>query len=91
MIIYALRSKKSGRYFQWYEYADDGWGKYEDTISHVNDPDDLPQFFTHFELFEAHKQFDKADKKDLIPFSQLKDHTIDEVEIIEFELVQKSP
>ena len=42
------RSTRTHRWFQWVQYCDDGWGKYEDSI-YAPDADDLPTFFARGE------------------------------------------
>jgi hypothetical protein len=82
MKLYALKSLKSRRYFQWQEYAEDGWGKYEDTVilleGGVFDSYNLPCFFTRYQMFEAPKSG--------VPWCVLKDHDLKEVMVVEFEL-----
>ena len=78
MKLYAVRSKKTGWYFQFVEYAEDGWGKYEDHIN-VNKngdfySDDLPTFVSADFFQRAHYDF--------------KDHEEQELEIVEFELTK---
>jgi len=79
MKLYAVRSKKTGRYFQFEQYAEDGWGKYEDNITVNKDgdfySDDLPTFVPADIFKRAHYDF--------------KDHEKHEVEIVEFELIKK--
>ena len=72
MILYAIRSKKSGRYFKWIEYCEDGFGAFEDNVYSNFKPDDLPTFFSQYEKDHLNQP--------------LKDHTIEEVEFVKFEL-----
>jgi len=79
MKLFAVRSKKTGYYFRFEEYCDDGWGKYEDIITVKKDgqlyPDDLPTFFHDNILNRSHYDF--------------KNHTNDELELVEFTLTEK--
>ena len=45
---FVFRSKKSGDYFRFEEYCEDGYGKYEDTISlkYFSGGDSLPTIFS---------------------------------------------
>lgn len=56
---FVWRSKKSGRYFRFMEYCEDGYGKYEDVVTgpgvaylptiHANDQLPIPEFVGHSE------------------------------------------
>ena len=78
MKLYAIKSKKTGRYFRFEQYAEDGWGKYEDCIN-VKDngifyADDLPSFF-YRDIFSCP-----------ITHYNFKDHEKWELEVVEFDL-----
>ena len=79
MKLYAVRSKKTGRYFRFREYADDGWGKYEDDVFVNKDgqfyPDgsELPTFVSA-DLLQDRSHY------------TFRDHEEQEVEMVEFEL-----
>ena len=76
MKLYAIKSKKTGRYFRFEEYAEDGWGKYEDNISVKEDGlfylGDFPSFVPSDIISQSHYNF--------------KDHEECELEIVEFDL-----
>lgn len=76
--FYFLRSRKTGRYFEFHEYAEDGWGKYEDTVCSTQelDTDDMPKFFEQ-------RHVDNFEKQPHMLEMQLKDHAIHEVEWVE--------
>ena len=71
-------SKKTGRYFKFEEYCDDGYGMYLDSISFAYmDPHTLPTFFaTH--IVEA---FLKGDDRWAL-LSTFKDHEKEEIEFV---------
>lgn len=74
MKMFAMRSKKTQRFFRFELYCDDGWGMYEDNVS-IFDPDDLPSFFTEYEV--EHLALQETVKAEP-----------DDIEWVEFELVQ---
>ena len=50
--LYAIQSRKTGRYFQFVQYFEDGHGKYEDTATwigniHGYDEEDVPTLVKH--------------------------------------------
>lgn len=79
--MYVLRSKKSGKFFKWVEYSDDGWGKYVDDISKIS-PEDIPSFFNEYTMFQTNIRREATS-----PWMSLKDHTPDEVEIVVVDMV----
>lgn len=84
MKMVAFRSKKSGRFFKFEQYADDGWGKYEDSVlDPVNDPGDLPTFF----LEESIKHY--FGEKGVWLGSEFRDHKWEDLEQVLFTLEQK--
>jgi hypothetical protein len=74
--LFAAKSKKTGRWFQWHEYADDGYGKYEDSGLANFGPDDLPRFFSKYEV------------EHIGPVGLFKDHIPAEVEFVPFSLYE---
>jgi hypothetical protein len=51
--LYAMQSRRTGRYFRFVQYFDDGHGKYEDTAIWVGgnnyyDDEDIPTLVKHF-------------------------------------------
>jgi len=72
---YALRSKKSGNYFNWHEYSSDGWGEYHDDVTPKGvQRGELPALFGLGSVQESNKHG--------YPRCSLKDHGIDDVDVI---------
>lgn len=67
--LFAARSKKTGNFFKFKEYTDDGWGEYHASIT-KNDIEDgeLPDMLSSPKLF----------------IGKFFEHTPDEVEIVPF-------
>lgn len=76
--LYALKSKKSGWYFKFEQYCDDGYGKYEDNSLAPFDGSDMPYLFNKSAL-----------TKNSYVWNMLKDHTSDDVETVEITLTIK--
>ena len=79
IILYALQSKKSGRFFEFEQYCDDGYGMYEDSVSWPF-RSGQPKYFTEFELFGTEQRHSWI-------WSSLKDHTPKEVKVVKFRLI----
>ena len=47
--FYAMRHKETKRWYEFVEYCDDGYGKYEANIHEISG-NNLPTFFTEIEL-----------------------------------------
>lgn len=75
MKMFAMRSKKTQRFFRFEQYCDDGWGMYEDIVGVNVGHDDLPSFFTEYEV--EHRDLQGMVKAEP-----------DDIEWVEFELVQ---
>lgn len=82
MYIYAIRSRKSGRYFKFEEYCDDGYGEYIDSISYPFEANDLPSFLS--------KREKRSFLSGELTLPTFKDHAIEDVEIVRFELRTQS-
>lgn len=67
LTAYVVRSKKTGWYFHFEQYCDDGWGNYEDNV-HTIGSDDMPTLFSEGQIDNL---------KNLLPF---RDHELDELE-----------
>lgn len=80
--LYALRSQKTGRYFKYEQYADDGWGEYHDTVSWPFSEYDMPDFFSEYAVSDANRPNGS-------PWCVLKDHTPDDVDVVEFRLMMQ--
>jgi hypothetical protein len=74
MKMFAMRNRKTQRFFRFELYCDDGWGMYEDNVS-IFDPDDLPSFFTEHE-------FEHRDLQGMVKAEP------DDIEWVEFALIQ---
>jgi hypothetical protein len=72
--FYALRSLKTGRFFHFTQYCDDGWGEYIDDVSLPLREDDLPSLFTHHTMFETDRRG--------YPWAALRGHDHVDVEIV---------
>ena len=79
MEFVAFKSKRSGRYFKFDEYCDDGYGEYIDSISYPFTADDLP-FFMEEEMIKF-----KVNKAGWLGYA-FKDHKWSKVEQVRFTL-----
>ncbi len=77
--LYVLRSKRTGWYFKFEQYADDGWGMFEDNVTAPFNGSDMPYLFSHYEMFETDKSYSH-------PWCVLHAHTADEVEVVKVTL-----
>lgn len=80
--LYAVKSKKSGYYFQFVQYFEDGYGMYEANCMPPFDGDDMPHLFKKESLIEGSYVW----REFKLSSHELKDHLWDEVEVIEVTL-----
>jgi hypothetical protein len=80
--IYVARSKRSGNYFIFVEYYEDGWGKYED-IANLQYPDTL-QVFSSYQIKDGLRESLSHDGSECSLAGYIfKNHTKDEIEFVE--------
>lgn len=79
VVQYALRSRKSGHFFKFEQYCDDGYGMYEDSVSWPF-RGEQPSFFTSSDLFGTEQRHSWI-------WSSLKDHDREGVEVVKFKLM----
>lgn len=76
---FAVKSKKTGLYFKFVQYAEDGWGKYEDNCDLDNHSEDVPDLF----LYPINKtDIDHWDQF----LNDFKDHNKEDLEFIPVEV-----
>jgi hypothetical protein len=87
--LYVARSKRSGHYFCFVEYCDDGWGSYEDNTS-PNNPSCL-QIFTHYQIekgLKPHESYYENNAECCLVRGGItfRNHTKDEIEFVEIKI-----
>ena len=86
----ALRSKISGRFFEFVEYTEDGWGKYEDNITETDIADG---HFPHLISLGVYgiflEKYPRSSNEEACAAGltyELKDHSFLDVELVWFNL-----
>ena len=75
MIFYVAKSKKSGNYFKFEQYDEDGYGKYEDSISKFDfSQGEMPHFFIQ----------DQVERR---MFTEFKDHAPEDVTFVKVMMI----
>ena len=70
---YVARSKLSGDFFKYIQYTDDGWGKYEDTVSMIEftKMDDMPSILDEYQLKNNSGDIFKNHKREDVQFIEI--------------------